>query len=230
MRLFHSVSQICQAWTLNSAVWPVLSPTHPHASCLIVTGLYPERKEWLTMVDWQVYSALPSSSWLWYSLFLHDSLDPLWQPKVFKYLTMLQVFYSWLESVWLGMEPKPQWATQSTKGQMVTSVRAWKGSCIWLCAYVYSQLISHSTRPISLIFLMLIHDCVLKDLSRLYSFTIFETPIFLSTLRFHTDIDCRLLTPHNQLKGARSGQLLHFSTSHGWWTSALYECTRLVTK
>lgn len=39
---------------------------HPHTLmlCLIVTGLYPEKEEWITMVDWQVYSIFPSSSWL----------------------------------------------------------------------------------------------------------------------------------------------------------------------
>lgn len=32
--------------------------THPRTAHLIVTGLYPERQEWLTMADWQVYSSV----------------------------------------------------------------------------------------------------------------------------------------------------------------------------
>lgn len=54
---------------------------HPHTLmlCLFVTGLYPEKEEWLTIVDWQyiVYSVLPSSSWLKHVILLHDSLDAL---------------------------------------------------------------------------------------------------------------------------------------------------------
>lgn len=108
MSLLRSVSWICQAWTLNSAVWPVLSPTHPHAVLYCDWPLSREREESLTMVDWQVYTVLPSSSWLYHRLLLRDCLDALWQPvlhpRVFKPLTMLQVFYSWLESMWLGTE------------------------------------------------------------------------------------------------------------------------------
>lgn len=39
---------------------------HPHTLmlCLIVTGLYPEKEEWITMIDRQVHSILLSSSWL----------------------------------------------------------------------------------------------------------------------------------------------------------------------
>lgn len=50
-------SAMRQAYTLDSAVCPVLSPTHPHAAYLIVTGLYPETQGWLTMVDSQVCRA-----------------------------------------------------------------------------------------------------------------------------------------------------------------------------
>lgn len=51
MSLLSSASAIRQAYTLDSAVCPVLSPTHPHAAYLIVTGLYPETRGLLTMVD-----------------------------------------------------------------------------------------------------------------------------------------------------------------------------------
>lgn len=69
-------SAICQAYTLDSAVCPVLSPTHPHAAYLIVTGLYPETQSWLTMVDWQLCRATFSSSWWHCAPFLRDSLHP----------------------------------------------------------------------------------------------------------------------------------------------------------
>lgn len=71
----------------------------------------------------------------------HDSSQPPWQPalrpQVFKRSTMLQVFCSWLESMRLGTEPKPQWATQHYGSNSYLRLAwAWKGLRLRFCASV----------------------------------------------------------------------------------------------
>lgn len=88
-----------QAYTLDSAVCPVLSPTHPHAAYLIVTGLYPETQGRLTMVDSQVCRAtLCSSILVTLCSFFRDGFHPPLAAGFgsrgfcFKCLIMSQVF------------------------------------------------------------------------------------------------------------------------------------------
>lgn len=105
MSLLSSASAIRQAYTPDSAVCPVLSPTHPHAAYLSVTGLYPEAWGWRTMVDWQVRSATFSSSWWHCALFVAacilraSRLWPMGGGGCFKCFIMSQVFCIWLESM-----------------------------------------------------------------------------------------------------------------------------------
>lgn len=110
MSLLGAVSPICQVGPRLSCPACFISRTHPRASHLIVTGLYPEREEWLTMVDWQVYSSVAflflvitrSASPRLMTAQLCGGSQRCCAYRFFKHSTMLRVFHSWLESMWSG--------------------------------------------------------------------------------------------------------------------------------
>lgn len=102
---------------------------HPHTlmlrALLWLASIQREKSDLQWSIDRCVVRCLPlpgNNMLLLLLLFLRDGLDPALRPQVFKHLTMLWVFYSWLESMWSGMEPKPQWATQGIMGQTIIPV------------------------------------------------------------------------------------------------------------
>lgn len=120
MSWLHSVSWICQKWTLYSAVWPVLSPTHPHAALCLYCDWPLSRERRVTGVEYIAFLFLVLT-WFPPAWLCRCTLAAGCAPTGFNALiTMLQVFCFWLDSMWLGLELKPPGTTWSIRGQIIT--------------------------------------------------------------------------------------------------------------